>query len=412
MPPRINLPPLTRFLLGFLVGLSVLTGALRYRQWNAQHGAGDNRREPSSEPSSIVVPLLTIVPQLSLFYPWVFVVATLVEQNLFTLAITAATIFYGGKYLERAWGSPEFAKFVLVVSVVPNLSAFATYILWFAVTGDVVRSYVLNPPQNPASLNEPKKGADAGDRMTTICGGVALQAGFLVAFKQLVPEHTVTIAKGIIRVRVKHFPALFLLTTTMSGIIFGTDVAAFLAWYGFLSSWTFLRFYKTSYPDLSTSQQTLKGDASETFAFAYFFPEVLHGPISTISDSIYNILVALRICTPFSAFDISAGNSRAEARGEAGLPSLLMNNRTAGGGLPGSARAEAERRRALALKALDQRLHAATSKAQSAGQATVSTMGGGSSVLGETNFNPEGHEEREGAGGGGGGGGDQSSSHS
>jgi hypothetical protein len=39
--------------------------------------------------------------------------------------------------------------------------------------------------------------------MTTICGGVALQAGFLVAFKQLVPEHTVTIAKGIIRVRVK-----------------------------------------------------------------------------------------------------------------------------------------------------------------------------------------------------------------
>jgi hypothetical protein len=72
--------------------------------------------------------------------------------------------------------------------------------------------------------------------------------------------------------------------------------------------------------------------------------------------------------------------------------------------LPGSARAEAERRRALALKALDQRLHAATSKAQSAGQATVSTAAGGPSVLGETSFTPEGHEEREGGGGGGGGG--------
>ena len=38
---------------------------------------------------------------------------------------------------------------------------------------------------------------------TIICGGVALQAGFMVAFKQLVPEHTVTLFKGIIKVRVK-----------------------------------------------------------------------------------------------------------------------------------------------------------------------------------------------------------------
>src|SRR5437016_14174910 len=108
MPPRINLPPLTRVLLGVLLGLSVLTGALRYGKWNAQHGDGDKMKESPSEPSSIVIPYLTVVPQLSLFYPWVFVTATLVEQNLFSLAITAATIFYGGKYLERAWGSPEF----------------------------------------------------------------------------------------------------------------------------------------------------------------------------------------------------------------------------------------------------------------------------------------------------------------
>ncbi|KAH0544840.1 hypothetical protein FGG08_001069 [Glutinoglossum americanum] len=391
MPPRISLPPLTRILLGVLLGLSVLTGALRYQQWDAQNGEGDNRGEPPSEPSSIVIPYLTIVPQLSLFYPWVFVTATLVEQNLFTLAITAATIFYGGKYLERAWGSPEFAKFLLVISVVPNALAFATYIIWFAFTGNVLRSY-----GSPKYKTE-WKDTDIETRMTTICGGVALQAGFLVAFKQLVPEHTVAIAKGIVKIRVKHFPALFLLACTISGIVFGTDVAAFLAWYGFLSSWTFLRFYKTSYPDLSTSQQTLKGDASETFAFAYFFPDPLHGPIATISDAIYSLLLAFKICTPFSAFDISAGNSRAEARGEAGLPSLL-NNRSAGA-LPGSARAEAERRRALALKALDQRLHAATSKAQNAGQATVSTTGGGSSVLGETNFTPDGHDERGGSGG-------------
>jgi hypothetical protein len=104
-------------------------------------------------------------------------------------------------------------------------------------------------------------------RFTTICGGVALQAGFLVAFKQLVPEHTVTLFKGIVKVRVKHFPSLFLLVNTLSGPIFGTDVAAILAWLGFLSSWTYLRFYKRSFPDLGSSQApSLKGDASEIFA--------------------------------------------------------------------------------------------------------------------------------------------------
>lgn len=104
------------------------------------------------------------------------------------------------------------------------------------------------------------------NRFTAICGGVALQAGFLVAFKQLVPEHTVTLFKGVVKVRVKHFPALFLLVNTLSGPIFGTDVAAVLAWLGFLSSWTYLRFYKRSFPDLGSNQApSLQGDASEIF---------------------------------------------------------------------------------------------------------------------------------------------------
>lgn len=56
------------------------------------------------------------------------------------MAITLATLFYGGKYLERAWGSAEFGKFLLVVSIVPNFLAFVVYIAWFAVTGNILRS--------------------------------------------------------------------------------------------------------------------------------------------------------------------------------------------------------------------------------------------------------------------------------
>ena len=76
-----------------------------------------------------------------------------------------------------------------------------------------------------------------------------------------------------------------------------------------------------------------------------------------MADSVYNALVALHVCTPFSAEDIESGNEQATARGEGGLPSLLEPGGRRGGG---GKREEAERRRALALKVLDQRLHAAT----------------------------------------------------
>lgn len=192
-----------------------------------------------------------------------------------------------------------------------------------------------------------------------IQGSVALQGAFLVAFKQLVPEHTVTILRGAVKIRVKHFPSLFLAANTLSGIVIGTDTALVLAWVGFLTSWTYLRFYKRQ-PDLtsaSTGGSQLRGDASETFAFAYFWPDMIQPPVAAVADGIYNALVALRICTPFSAQDVEMGNEQATARGEGGLPNLLNQSGSRNGR---NKQEEAERRRALALKALDQRLHAAS----------------------------------------------------
>lgn len=197
-----------------------------------------------------------------------------------------------------------------------------------------------------------------------IQGSVALQGAFLVAFKQLVPEHTVTILKGVIKIRVKHFPAIFLAANTISGFILGTDTALVLAWAGFFTSWTYLRFYKkqADLSSTSTGGNVIKGDASETFAFAYFWPDIIQPPIAAVADAVYNTLVALHILTPFSAEEVETSNVQATARGEGGLPSLLnQGGRKMGGG---GKREEAERRRALALKALDQRLHAATANKQ------------------------------------------------
>lgn len=167
--------------------------------------------------------------------------------------------------------------------------------------------------------------------------------------------------RGSVRIRIKHFPAIFVLANMISGPLLGTDTAFWLSLTGFLTSWIYLRFYRISEITSAATggdAAVMKGDASDTFSFVAFFPDALHPALSPICDGIWSALVALRICTPFSDEAIEAGNENAASRTD-GLPSYT-NGRGGGG-----RRAEAERRRALALKALDQRLNAAAASRSS-----------------------------------------------
>jgi hypothetical protein len=164
----------------------------------------------------------------------------------------------------------------------------------------------------------------------------------------------------------------------LSGPLLGTDTAFWLALTGFLVSWIYLRFYRVS--EISSASATggeglkMKGDASDTFAFGAFFPDAVHPYLSPACDNIYATLVQLKLCTPFSEEAIEAGNENAASRSEGGLPSL-MNGRSGGG-----RRAEAERRRALALKALDQRLNAAAAGRGGGSSSNPQAGGGGDGV--------------------------------
>ena len=126
MQLRINIPPLTRVLLALLITISITHQITRNVFGKLDKG------------------FLAIVPQWSLFYPWVYLTATFAEQNVITLLIAGATVLYGGKYLERAWSSTEFGRFVLLVTVLPNLATTFIYVFWFAITQDEKRAYV-NP---------------------------------------------------------------------------------------------------------------------------------------------------------------------------------------------------------------------------------------------------------------------------
>lgn len=380
---RINIPPLTRFLLICAVAFTICNAIIR---------PYTNLQAPLTR-IGVGAPYLSIVPGQSLIYPWVFITATFVEQNLFGFSIAILTLFYGGRYLERAWGSASFGTFVLVCTIIPNLVVFATLIILFAITR--YEDFIT----------------------TTISGALPLQIAFLVSLKQLVPEHTVSLFKTLIRIRIKHFPAILLAFVFLGAIVLGTYTALLLTWTGFLTSWMYLRFFRVSPSAIGAdgTETTVKGDASDTFAFAFFFPEPIHTPLAAVCDRVYDVAVAMRVLRPFSADDIESHNASAAARSESSLPSIM--NPRPGRGWQGGSRVEAERRRALALRALDQRLQgtpgrSGTPNLQPPGPAVVSASptlqaqakvsgdgAQGPSALGEMQLEPEREEELGGSNG-------------
>lgn len=135
--PRINLPPLTRGLLLVVFSLSALNVVLRTNKWRNSLDATPSAIAASNYLSSPrwAIPYLVLIPTQSIRYPWTFLTGSLVENNLVSMAISASVIFFGGRYLERAWGSREFAKFVVFVTLIPNTVTFFIYALWHGVTG-------------------------------------------------------------------------------------------------------------------------------------------------------------------------------------------------------------------------------------------------------------------------------------
>lgn len=142
----------------------------------------------------------------------------------------------------------------------------------------------------------------------------------------------------------------------LSGPLLGTDTATWLSLFGFLTGWIYLRFYRLA--DIGATEtatggegSSMRGDPSETFTFVSFFPDILHPVLAQICDRVYDVLVQARVCTPFEQADVEAATESAAARREGVLPNIMEQG--------SGKRAEAERRRALALRALDQRLNAA-----------------------------------------------------
>ncbi|OCF31254.1 hypothetical protein I317_06201 [Kwoniella heveanensis CBS 569] len=265
--------------------------------------AAQNTPASESTYKGIQLPWLVMVPGKSIWYPWTLLSAGFVELGIFGLITSAITVPLACRYLERVWGFKELLRFTAVVVVGSNVIAFGfSWIVWFVLG------------QEDALFGLPYHGLSG------------LQVGFLVAFTQLIPEHQVQLL-GKFKVKVKSLPGIHLLISNVLVVVFGPS-PYILIQFGFFVAWVYLRFFK-----LSESGE-FRGDRSETFAFQYWFPPPIRPYISIAANKVFELAVKVKLV---QAWEEPSGNY-----------SLLPG--------PGGARAEAERRRALALKALDARL--------------------------------------------------------
>ncbi|KAH7050812.1 eukaryotic integral membrane protein-domain-containing protein [Linnemannia elongata] len=321
-----NVPPLTKSVSTAMTIMTALGLLVRVRDLLQIHnGDGDGYADtdgnvfikaPTSEANFL--PLVALVPVSAPFRFWTFATASFFERNIILYAINTFILLGCGKYLERAWGSRELFKYLSITSVGTMLGIYFTCLFEY-----IVRS-------NDALLYD-----------TQAYGLTGVIAGFLIGFKQLVPEHLVTVG-GVFSIRVKSLPLLFAILMFLGAFVTHTQIELLMAIYGLFISWIYTRFLKV--------QDGIRGDRSETFSFASFFPEFIQPPVKAVSNFFFGILVRLQICSPTGyggSFQYDLENPQM-----AGMGHTFTQ--------PGSLRAEAERRRALALKALDMRLHAAS----------------------------------------------------
>ncbi|CAE7152649.1 unnamed protein product [Rhizoctonia solani] len=267
-------------------------------------------------------PYLVVIPGSVLWYPWTLLTSMFVETHIIELILSLLVVPPSLRYLERLWGSIETAKFIFVTVVASNVIAVGLSWIEYVVIG--------KPELFLFGM--------------IYRGQSALQCGILVAFTQLIPEHQVQLF-GVIKVRVKTLPMAYVTYSNIMCII-GYQAPFILIQFGWLVSWVWLRFYKRTVLEGSLGGVTTHGDRSETFAFVNWFPPILHKPVSALSTFVYTHAIRFKLVHPSGS---SAPDGNDLELGSGGYAPL-----------PGGARAEAERRRAMALKALDQRMAAAS----------------------------------------------------
>ncbi|XP_050414555.1 transmembrane protein 115 [Patella vulgata] len=260
---------------------------------------------------SSAIPYITITPGYVIppngrFYS-LFTYA-FVELHFWDVLVDIAVVILCGKLLEPLWGALDMLLFFTVVNICVGLLTSFCYLFQYLLT------------KNDEYLFE-----------THIYGLAGFIAAFSVAVKQVMPDH-ILFTSPFGKLRNTHIPLLLLLTAItlrLVGLLDGPY--PYLFGWGIMVSWIYLRFYQKH-------SNGNRGDMADNFSFASFFPSQLQPFIAVLSNTVFMAFVKIKICKkPQRRYDVSS-------------PTTITIS------LPGTDPQDAERRRQVALKALNERL--------------------------------------------------------
>ncbi|KAF2070929.1 hypothetical protein CYY_007753 [Polysphondylium violaceum] len=238
------------------------------------------------------------------FFLWTFFTAGLFDTKIISGIINIIILLFSGQYLEPIWGSQEFLKFIAVVNFFSGLFTFIFYLFGYILIGNENFLY-----------------------RTYVCGFSGIILAFSVALKQLIPEQEFQFF--FITLRIKYLASLLVLLNILFSLLGIQSRSLPFVLFGFLISWVYLRFYQ--------KKGGVRGDLNESFSFATFFPDPIQQPVKVLSNIVYQILLKIRLCP--------VGDSSI-------LPTTTSNSNN---NLSYNS-ADIDRRRALAMKALEQRM--------------------------------------------------------
>ncbi|XP_064633207.1 transmembrane protein 115-like [Lineus longissimus] len=261
--------------------------------------------------SEAAISYTTVTPGYVLppnFWVWTYLTFSFIEAHVWIMLFDVAVIVFCGKLLEPLWGALEMLIFYLLVNI--SVAAITTSVYVFVYFVSKNEDYLFH---------------------THINGLAGYIGGFAVAVKQIMPDN-ILVNSPFGKLRNRHIPILLLIIAIMlrlAGALDGPYPIMFGA--GILVSWTYLRFYQKH-------SNGNRGDMADNFTFASFFPDTLQPVIGVISNTIFSFLVKIKACKkPQRKYDVSS-------------PTTITVS------LPGTDPQDADRRRQLALKALNERL--------------------------------------------------------
>ncbi|KNC50690.1 uncharacterized protein AMSG_00848 [Thecamonas trahens ATCC 50062] len=284
-----------------------------------------------------LIPGRTIPPHL---YVWNLVTAPWIEHSLVGAIVDATAMLVMGGVAEKLWGRTEFIRFVVIIPSLANVS------MLFALLG----------------------------------GFTAGTGALAVVLKQILPERPIPIFASFLPPS-SSGPAFALI---LDAAFFSHSMLTLVEGAaGVVVAWTYLRFYQKH-------DNGVRGDFSDSFAFASFFPDAMQPALSAVGAILFRALVACSVCTPRASMVDSTGEYQAATDPAGSLFHLAPHAHGSAPSLPGHATANgtsshispplvpaatdpgassdvvtAERRRQTALKILEGRLERMAAAEQS-----------------------------------------------